>query len=88
MNLLTKWKSFSLRRSGKPEAPPAKAKYVLSAEDIKMVAGDDFVATQLDLARAYIEIGKRKLARSILEHVIKTGNAGQQLEAKRLIHSL
>lgn len=48
------------------------------------IAGDDLIATQLDLARAYIETGKNSLARTILEPIIAQGNEVQQQEALRL----
>ncbi len=60
----------------------------ISSKDIEMVAGEDVVTTQLDLARAYIEMGKRNLAKSILFHVKKHGKEDQQVEARRLIKSL
>lgn len=48
------------------------------------IAGDDLIATQLDLARAYIETGKNSLARTILDPIIAQGNEVQQQEAIRL----
>jgi pilus assembly protein FimV len=46
------------------------------------------VGTKLDLARAYIDMGDPEGARSILEEVLKEGNAGQKQEAERLVASL
>lgn len=43
------------------------------------------MATQLDLARAYIEMGKKKLAKKILGHVVEHGDAIQQQQANKLI---
>jgi FimV-like protein len=63
-------------------------KQTLSSKDIEMVAGDDVVTTQLDLARAYMEMGKKNLAKSILYHVSKQGQPDQQQEARRLISTL
>ena len=57
----------------------------ISSSDIKAIAGDDVCATQLDLARAYIEMGKQKIAKQILDHVIKNGNEIQQQLAERLL---
>ncbi len=52
------------------------------------VFGDDAVATKLDLARAYMDMGDPDGARSMLEEVIGEGNASQQDEARKLLDSL
>lgn len=52
------------------------------------VFGDDAVATKLDLARAYMDMGDPDGARSMLEEVIGEGNAAQQDEARKLLDSL
>lgn len=52
------------------------------------VFGDDAVATKLDLARAYMDMGDPDGARSMLEEVIAEGNAGQQDEARKLLGTL
>lgn len=49
------------------------------------IAGEDKLATQLDLARAYIETGKTQLAKKILLFVLEKGALPQQQEAKRLL---
>ncbi|HEX4045672.1 MAG TPA: FimV/HubP family polar landmark protein [Gammaproteobacteria bacterium] len=59
--------------------------YVLEDELLSAISGEDKVATQLDLARAYIETGKQQLAKKILEIVVKQGNAMQQSEAQELL---
>jgi len=46
------------------------------------------VATKLDLARAYVEMGDKEGAKEILEEVLKEGNALQQTEANQLLASL
>jgi pilus assembly protein FimV len=46
------------------------------------------VGTKLDLARAYIDMGDPEGARSILDEVVKEGNAVQKQEAERLMASL
>ena len=53
-----------------------KPSLTITSHDIKAIAGDDIVATQLDLARAYMETGKKSLAKKMLEYVAKQGNAG------------
>ena len=45
---------------------------------------EDQMATQLDLARAYIEIGDRQSARGILDEVMAKGNAEQKEQAEAL----
>ena len=52
------------------------------------VFGDDAVATKLDLARAYMDMGDPDGARSMLEEVIGEGNATQQDEARKLLANL
>ena len=42
------------------------------------------VATKLDLARAYLEIGDKEGAQEILKEVVQEGDAEQRLEANRL----
>lgn len=45
---------------------------------------EDQIATQLDLARAYIEIGDKESARDILDEVMARGNADQRQQAEEL----
>lgn len=52
------------------------------------VFGDDAVATKLDLARAYMDMGDPDGARSMLEEVIGEGNSEQQAEARQLLDGL
>jgi len=46
------------------------------------------VGTKLDLARAYLDMGDPEGARSILDEVLKEGNAEQKQEAERLMASM
>jgi FimV-like protein len=55
--------------------------------DINTIAGGDTASTQLDLARAYIEMGQTKMAKNILNAVVKTGNSQQKKAALRLMQS-
>jgi FimV-like protein len=59
-----------------------------AVKDVSAIAGDDPVATQLDLAKAYIESGKSQLARIILTAVIKHGSNNDQEEAQRLLSTI
>ncbi|MCD6038873.1 MAG: hypothetical protein K0S27_273 [Gammaproteobacteria bacterium] len=68
--------------------PIKKVPTLITSQDIKAIAGDDRMTTQLDLARAYIEIGKKKLAKKILDHVTQYGNLNQQQVAKQLMMNL
>lgn len=65
-----------------------KSALVITSHDIRAIAGEDMIATQLDLARAYIEIGRKQLAHSILDHTIKQGNLLQRQEAIKLLKTL
>jgi FimV-like protein len=71
-----------------PEAKSASKNFTISSKDIETIAGDDVLTTQLDLARAYIETERKKLAHSILNNVMQHGNVEQQQEAKRLLANL
>lgn len=65
-----------------------KLPIIITSQDIKAIAGDDIITTQLDLARAYMEIGKKKLAKKILDHVTQHGNSSQQQAAQHLMTNL
>ncbi len=68
---------------------PVKIQPMLQQEtDITAIAGDDIMATQLDLARAYIETDQNDLAKKILEYVAEQGKTAQQNEARELLSLL
>ena len=50
-------------------------------------AEGDEVATKLDLARAYIDMGDSDGAKGILQEVLEEGNDAQKAEAEELIKS-
>jgi len=56
--------------------------------DMEAIAGDDRIATELDLAKAYIEMNDITLAKKMLNNAIKKGNSAQQQEARQLINAL
>jgi FimV-like protein len=60
----------------------------ISSRDIKAIAGEDLLATQLDLARAYIETGRKQLAQKMLKYIMQQGSHSQQQEAERLLIKL
>ncbi|OGT45188.1 MAG: hypothetical protein A3E83_07890 [Gammaproteobacteria bacterium RIFCSPHIGHO2_12_FULL_41_20] len=66
-------------------SPNKSSSLVISSKDITAIAGEDKIATQLDLARAYIEAGREQLAKKMLRHVVEKGSPGQQQEAERLL---
>ena len=49
---------------------------------------EDQIATQLDLARAYVEIGDKESATAILDEVMAKGNAEQKKQAGELLSQL
>ena len=59
-----------------------------TTKDINAIAGEDIIATQLDLAKAYIEMNQKKLANRILQQALKQGSAIQQQEARQLLASI
>jgi pilus assembly protein FimV len=75
-----------------PEAPKTGA-MDFSGLDLNLGdvgAEDEFdeVATKLDLARAYLEMGDKEGAREILQEVIAEGNAKQKNDAQGIMASL
>ena len=61
---------------------------LITSSDIKAISGEDTLATQLDLARAYIELDKKSIAKQILLHVMKNGAESLQKEASQLMATL
>ena len=56
--------------------------------DFDFLSGTDEVATKLDLAQAYIDMGDNDGARDILGEVISEGSDGQKSEAKEMLTRL
>ncbi|MGF6393525.1 FimV/HubP family polar landmark protein [Pseudomonas plecoglossicida] len=56
--------------------------------DFDFFSGSDEVATKLDLARAYIDMGDHQGARDILDEVVKDGDDSQRLEAEEMLSRL
>ncbi|TPG79656.1 FimV/HubP family polar landmark protein [Pseudomonas arsenicoxydans] len=56
--------------------------------DFDFLSGTDEVATKLDLAQAYIDMGDNDGARDILNEVVIEGDAGQKSEAKQMLSRL
>ncbi len=59
-----------------------------SIADIENSINDNEIATKLDLARAYVDMGEPDGAYEILDEVISKGNKSQQLLAKKLLKSI
>ncbi len=57
-------------------------------DDFDFLSGTDEVATKLDLARAYVDMGDSEGAREILEEVILEGSDDQKGEAQSLLKKL
>jgi len=53
-----------------------------------MPTGGDEVATKLDLARAYMDMGDTDMAKSLLGEVTQQGNSQQKGEAQGLLSRL
>ncbi|NWD88179.1 FimV/HubP family polar landmark protein, partial [Pseudomonas sp. K5002] len=56
--------------------------------EFDFLSGTDEVATKLDLAQAYIDMGDADGARDILGEVLKEGDDGQKGEAKEMLSRL
>jgi pilus assembly protein FimV len=82
--------------SGIEQAAAAEPEDVTESEaaDLQMAEeeggdiGMDEVATKLDLAKAYIDMGDPDGARGILDEVLNEGNEGQKQEAQELLQQL
>lgn len=59
-----------------------------SDDELDFLSGADEVATKLDLAQAYIDMGDNDGARDILNEVVTEGDAGQKSEAKEMLSRL
>jgi pilus assembly protein FimV len=57
----------------------------LNLDEVEGEGGLDEVATKLDLARAYLEMGDKEGAREILQEVLKEGNDRQQDDARSMM---
>jgi FimV-like protein len=64
--------------------PLAEREDEFSADDIDVISGDDSHDTQLDLANAYIELGRLSEADELLEAVIAQGSQDQIKQARQL----
>lgn len=78
---------------GAAATAPAAGGMDFSGLDLNLsdVGGEDEfdeVATKLDLARAYLEMGDKEGAREILQEVISEGNGQQQDDARSIMASL
>lgn len=78
----------SKKMSAAVEEKHTNKNFTISSKDIETIAGSDVMTTQLDLARAYIETERKKLAQSILNNVIQHGSLEQRQEAKRLLGNM
>ena len=83
--------SVSMSLGGGMNVPSAPATMSLSGGDTNDFAAnavDDFkaseIATKLDLAKAYMEMGDKDAARGFLDEVLKDGNESQRQQASEL----
>lgn len=67
------------------DVPPPTAEADKEPEGLVYAAEVDPVDTQLDLARAYIDMGDEDGARPVLKEVIAAGDLRQQAEARELL---
>jgi pilus assembly protein FimV len=78
--------------SGSIAEPTFTAQDALASADdepeFDFLSGTDEVATKLDLAQAYIDMGDNDGARDILNEVVIEGDDGQKSEAKEMLSRL
>lgn len=79
--------SDALREAEAPQASGAgeSGSDERDSEDMMFATEADQVATRLDLARAYLDMGDDEGARGILEQVVAAGSDEQQREAQALL---
>ncbi len=82
--LRTQHKQRSIAKAYKPTP---EAQFFTSVQ-MNSIAGENPISTKLDLARAYIEMDKKHLAKSILLSVQKQGTDQQKKQAKKLFETL
>jgi FimV-like protein len=72
------------------DTPPASAAAVTKQRPAAQAldVGDQGVATKMELARAYIDIGDAEGARGMLEEVLMEGNDSQRADALKLLETL
>jgi pilus assembly protein FimV len=58
---------------------------VPKSSDIDEQSEDEEMASQLDLAKAYIELGDNENAKTILDEIIAQGNENYRKQAEELI---
>lgn len=64
------------------------AKTEKEKDEYDFLGGNDSIPTKLDLARAYIDMGDHKAAKSALNEVMAKGNAEQKKEAQDLLSKI
>ncbi len=74
---------------GEPEPnPPTDGVAEIGFEDLDLFEPGQEVATQLELAQAYVEMGDSEGAREILDYVVEAGDESQQEAARELLAKL
>ena len=69
-------------------APAAQEPEPVDDLDFDFFSGTDEVATKLDLARAYVDMGDHDGARDILDEVVSDGDEAQRKEAQEILGRL
>ncbi len=62
--------------------------FVPRSADTQQQSAEDEIATKLDLAKAYVELGDKDSARGMLEEIIQEGNPQQKATAKELLQQV
>ena len=73
---------------GERREAPQTSRVIETTSPTTGFADDSDVASKLDLARAYVEMGDHEAARELLSEVNVHGDADQKVEAQRLIDTL
>lgn len=60
----------------------------IDSAELSAISGEDVQVTQLNLAKAYLEINNTDLAKSLLNSVLVHGNLVQRKEAEKILQQL
>ena len=77
-----------IHQDGMDFAPEAEPEIDFEEPQEEPVNGENDPEIKLDLARAYLSLGDKEASRSMLDEVLKSGNAAQKAEARQMLDEL
>jgi FimV-like protein len=86
--LLVLLKSLKTAKPPAPNKSMQQTAFDFSKVDMTAIAGDDIFATQLDLAKAYIEMDQSAAAKKILKKCLSSASSEQMSTVTALLETL